>query len=352
MAAKPKSFLAGRATRPASASDEDFEAAIGLNRLESPTNSPSIQSRNIPIERIRPNPFQARRNFDGLEELAEVIRQQGFVSRLRVRPDPTAEDYFQLVYGERRLRAAQMAGLSELPCDLVTYSDRQMIEIGLAENIQRQDLNPLEEARAFQQFMLEFDYSIRGLAERLGKHKDYVDGRLALLRAPSDVQELVAQRPDTVTVARRIARLENEAERRPLIEAVLNGTLNKEDVRNIVQERAPVPNVEDATQEVSANNREIVINGQAYSPAENEDLLDDSPAPAVMPKKVRHDGQQPKAETFRKKLAVEEAKIVSMLGRWQALLPTLDADDRIFLEHSLGHIRAALERLEAGKETL
>ena len=194
----------------------------------------SVVSQDLPRERIRPNPFQARRAFTDLDELAEAIRQQGFISRLRVRPDPTEEGFYQLVYGERRLRAAERAGLTTIPCDVAPHTDRELIEIGLVENIQRQDLNPLEEARAFQTFMHELDYSIRTLAERLGKHRSYIEGRLALLRAPEDVQELVQHRPDTLDAARQIARVADPEERVALIAGVASGALTSQAVRERV----------------------------------------------------------------------------------------------------------------------
>lgn len=194
----------------------------------------SVVSQDLPRERIRPNPFQARRAFTDLDELAEAIRQQGFISRLRVRPDPTEEGFYQLVYGERRLRAAEQAGLTAIPCDVAPHTDRELIEIGLVENIQRQDLNPLEEARAFQTFMRELDYSIRTLAERLGKHRSYIEGRLALLRAPEDVQELVQHRPDTLDAARQIARVADPEERVALIAGVASGALTSQAVRERV----------------------------------------------------------------------------------------------------------------------
>jgi len=196
-----------------------------------------VISQDVPLDRIRPNPYQARREFTDLDELAEAIRQQGFISRLRVRPDPTEEGYYQLVYGERRLRAAERANLTTIPCDVAPHTDRELIEIGLVENIQRQDLNPLEEARAFQTFMRELDYSIRTLAERLGKHRSYIEGRLALLRAPEDVQELVMRRPDTLDAARQIASVASPAEREELIAGVASGELTSQAVRERVSQR-------------------------------------------------------------------------------------------------------------------
>jgi ParB family chromosome partitioning protein len=196
-----------------------------------------VVSQDIPIDRIRPNPYQARREFTDLDDLAEAIRQQGFISRLRVRADPSAEGFYQLVYGERRLRAAEGTGLTALPCDIAPHTDRELIEIGLVENIQRQDLNLLEEARAFQTFISELDYSIRTLAERLGKHRSYVEGRLALLRAPADVQDLVLRRPDTLDAARQIAGVPDLIERQMLIEGVAAGALTSQDVRKRVGAR-------------------------------------------------------------------------------------------------------------------
>ena len=195
--------------------------------------------RNVPVERIRPNPFQARRTFAGIDELAQAIRAHGFFSRLRVRPDPVDAGYFQLVYGERRWRAARAAGLTEIPCEVAEQSDEELIEIGLLENIQREDLNPIEEAQTLRHLIEQRGYSVRRLAERLGKSKGYVDNRLALLRAPEDVQQMVTTRPDTVASARLIAQLQTVAERQPLIEGLTSGSIAAKDVRDLLRDIAP-----------------------------------------------------------------------------------------------------------------
>jgi ParB family chromosome partitioning protein len=126
------------------------------------------QALDVPIDRIRPNPFQARKSFEGVDELADTIRAQGFTTRLLVRPDPADPGMFQLVFGERRLQAARQAGLTVVPCDVRNHTDAELIEIGLAENIQRRDLYPLEEAEAFQAMIDQRGYSERSLAERIG----------------------------------------------------------------------------------------------------------------------------------------------------------------------------------------
>jgi ParB family transcriptional regulator, chromosome partitioning protein len=198
-------------------------------------------AQELPIERILPNPFQARRTFDGLDELAEAIRAHGFTSRLRVRPAPTRDGFFQLVYGERRLRAAKQAGLTEIPCEIANHTDEELIEIGLAENIQRRDLDPLEEAQAFRTLIDEQGYSIRRLAERIGKDKSYVEDRLKVLQIPEDVQQMVVERPDSLRAAREIAKLASLEERQPLIEGVIAGQLNTTEVRTIVNTITEAP---------------------------------------------------------------------------------------------------------------
>lgn len=197
--------------------------------------------RDVRIELIEPNPFQARQVFPDIDELAQAIRSQGFTSRLRIRPHPESEGTYQLVYGERRLRAAAAAGLAEVPCEIARHTNAEMAEIGLAENIQRRDLTPLEEAQALKALLDQRGYSQRELAERLGKSHGYVQHRLDLLRAPAEVQQLVAQRPDSLKAARNIARLPDPEQRQALIAAVNDGTLTSHEVAERVRELSDAP---------------------------------------------------------------------------------------------------------------
>ena len=191
--------------------------------------------RDLPVDRLEPNPFQARQSFDDLEELAQSIRVLGFITRLRVRPHPEQPDHFQLVFGERRWRAAMAAGLQMVPCEIAPHPDEALLEMGLAENIQRQDLNPIEEAQAFRRFIEERGYTQQRLADRIGKDTAYVNRRLKLLETPRDVQDLVIQRPDTIVVAREIARLATPEQRQPLIAQVVRGELGTREVQAIVR---------------------------------------------------------------------------------------------------------------------
>lgn len=193
---------------------------------------------DAPIDRIVPNPFQARREFPDLEELAESMRRHGFTSRLRVRRHPELPDQYQLVYGERRLRAARLAGITRIPVDLVEHTDDEMIEVGLAENIQRRDLTPLEEAQALRQLMNSHGYSQRELAARIGKSHGYVQHRLDLLRAPLDVQEMIMARPDAIQAAEVLMRIDDPALRKAIATDVVEGRLTNEGVR---QRAANIP---------------------------------------------------------------------------------------------------------------
>lgn len=190
---------------------------------------------DLPIDAIEPSPYQARQEFSDLDDLAESMRTHGFTSRLRVRPHPGIPDRYQLVYGERRLRAARMAGLTIVPCDVAPHSDADLREIGLIENLQRQDLAALEEARAFRVMLDDAGYSIRSLAERIGKSKGYIQNKLDLLRAPADVQAMVNRQADTQSAALVIAQLPTEEQRRPLIEGVVSGALDTRAVREMVK---------------------------------------------------------------------------------------------------------------------
>jgi ParB family transcriptional regulator, chromosome partitioning protein len=184
---------------------EDIEAR--RRDIESLYNPNRIALQDIPVDRIRPNPFQARQTFENIDELADSIRQHGFITRLRLRPAPGEDTYFELVYGERRLQAAKAVGMAMVPCEIAYHTDDELIEIGLVENLQRDALDPLEEAEAFRRFIDHHNYSMPQLAERIGKTANYIEARLALLRVPADVREMVKQRPDTVRAARDIARL-------------------------------------------------------------------------------------------------------------------------------------------------
>ena len=150
--------------------------------------------RHLPIETISPNPNNPRRRFDDaqLDELAQSLRDKGLLQPLVVRPRAEGEGY-EIVAGERRWRAAQRAGLHELPVLIRVVSDGEALEIALVENIQRSDLNALEEARAYAQLIEQFAYTQLQLAEAVGKSRSHIANTLRLLQLPESVRAQVEQ---------------------------------------------------------------------------------------------------------------------------------------------------------------
>lgn len=147
----------------------------------------------VAIEQIAPNPDQPRRSFteQNLRELSDSIRAKGVLQPLIVRRRPSGLAQYQIVAGERRWRAAQMAQLHELPVIVRDLSDLEVLEIAIIENIQRADLNPVEEATGFRQLMDKFGHTQEKLAEALGKSRSYIANLLRLLQLPSEVLDLL-----------------------------------------------------------------------------------------------------------------------------------------------------------------
>ena len=155
--------------------------------LEGADASAESELTEVPVAHIRPNPFQPRSHFDPerLRELAASIQQQGVIQPIVVRRN--AEGY-ELLAGERRLRAAQMAGYTTIPALVKSANDQEALEVALLENLQREDLNPVEEARAYQRLQKEFDLTQDEVAQRVGRDRSSVTNMLRLLRLPPSIQ--------------------------------------------------------------------------------------------------------------------------------------------------------------------
>ena len=178
-------------------------------------------ARLIPVDRIDPNPYQPRTHLDeaALDELAASIRAHGVLQAVTIRP---REGRYQLVAGERRWRAAMRAGLTEIPAIENDYDDAAMELFGLLENVQRADLDPIDEARAYQRLMGRFGLSLRDVAERVSKSHTYIAQRLHLLDDPA-VAAAVRDGALSPTVALSVARIHDPAQRQDLIERARGG---------------------------------------------------------------------------------------------------------------------------------
>lgn len=158
-----------------------------------PADSPRQPDRVVPIERVVPNPDQPRRQFDKdqMEDLAASIREKGIIQPLIVRQNPRSAGEFEIVAGERRWRAAQIAKLHEIPVLVRDFTDAEVLEVAIIENIQRADLNAMEEAVGFRQLMEKFGHTQEKLSEALGKSRSHVANSMRLLQLPIDVQSYV-----------------------------------------------------------------------------------------------------------------------------------------------------------------
>jgi ParB family transcriptional regulator, chromosome partitioning protein len=229
----------------------DFRAAAARRLSEERELSPAIVSllsndrqgrprggvRNVDVERITPNPEQPRLALDAvsLDELAASIREHGVLQPILVRPLDGGE--YQLIAGERRWRASKAAGLDTIPALVEEIDDDTALEISIIENLQREDLSPLDEAAMYDRMVREHGYSVRRLAQKLGKDKGYLENRLRLADAPEEVRELVSLRKDTLSHAYELLKVEDPKKRKRLAAQVARGELTLIKLRDRIEGR-------------------------------------------------------------------------------------------------------------------
>ncbi|MGQ3675402.1 ParB/RepB/Spo0J family partition protein [Xanthobacter sp. TB0139] len=208
-----------------------------------PEQGHSGAPRRLPIEHVHPSPRNPRRAFmeDGLEDLTASIREKGIIQPIVVRA-LTMPDTFEIVAGERRWRAAQRAGLHEVPVVLLDLTEREALEVAIIENVQRADLNPVEEAQGYESLMEEFAYTQADLAKVIGKSRSHIANTLRLLKLPSGVKSYLEDGRLTAGHARALlAHDDPEGVARQVVEQGLNvrdvEALAK--VRNAVETGAP-----------------------------------------------------------------------------------------------------------------
>jgi ParB family chromosome partitioning protein len=199
--------------------------------------------RRVPVEFLRPNPRNPRKSFDegDLEDLASSIREKGIIQPILVRTMPGMADVYEIIAGERRWRAAQRAGLHDVPVILVEAGDREALELAIIENVQRTDLNPLEEALGYERLIGEFSYAQADLGRIIGKSRSHVANTLRLLKLPDSVKTHVLKGELSAGHARALLSVSDpEAAARRVIEK----GLNVRDVERMAQEASASPPLE------------------------------------------------------------------------------------------------------------
>ncbi len=219
---------------------EDRELPPAIVSLLSPDVSRrSTGVKVIEVDHIDSNPEQPRLAFDEatLEELAASIREHGVLQPILVRP--LDDGRYQLIAGERRWRASRIAGLATIPALVEDIDDDTALEISIIENLQREDISPLDEAAMYDRMIRDHGYSIRKLADKLGKDKGYLENRLRLADAPPEVRELVSLRKDTLSHAYELMKVQDPKKRRRLADQVARNELSLVKLRERVEGRAP-----------------------------------------------------------------------------------------------------------------
>ena len=230
-----KNVLAGapKADTPAQPAEKDSPTASSVP--ENPTE--------ISVEVIAPNRFQPRREFDeaALEELRESIARHGILQPLSVRA--VGDGKYELIAGERRLRAARLAGRATVPVVVRTASDAEMAEMALIENIQREDLNPIEEARAYEQLLTKFRLSQEELARRVARSRSAIANSVRLLRLAEEVQAFIANGVLSMGQTRPLLALESKTLQREAAEYIQEHELSARGAEALVKRLLKDPNV-------------------------------------------------------------------------------------------------------------
>jgi ParB family chromosome partitioning protein len=241
----------------------DFRAAASarLSQEREQELSPSVLSllnadtkgirpsaiRNIPVNRVDPNPNQPRLAMDqgNLDDLTASVKEHGVLQPILVRPLPNGR--YQLVAGERRWRASTAAGLDAIPAIIEEIDDDTALEIAVIENLQREDLSPLDEAVIYDKMIRLHGYSIRRLAQKLGKDKGYLENRLRLADAPQEIRDLVSVRRDTLSHAYELLKIQDPRKRKHLAEMVARGELSLVKLKEKIEGKPRAPRTTRAT---------------------------------------------------------------------------------------------------------
>ena len=228
-------------------------ALIADSSAQMPT-APSPEARDrrrVRTVDVKPNPNNPRRSFldEDLQDLSNSIREKGIIQPIVVRPTPGRNAEFEIIAGERRWRAAQAAGLAEVPVIVVEVDDKEALELAIIENVQRADLNAIEEARGYDRLAREFGYSQTDLARIIGKSRSHVANMLRLLKLPGSVEAMVVEGSISAGHARALLGFEDPE---PVARRIVARGLNVREVEKLAQARQKPPGPADTAPQAAA----------------------------------------------------------------------------------------------------
>ncbi len=235
-------------------------ALIGDIDRPAPSQAPvPTPDRTVPVEFISPNPRNPRRTFADaeLEDLASSLKQHGIVQPVVVRPSKSAPGRYEIIAGERRWRAAQRAGLPNIPVIVRDVDDRMALELAIVENVQRADLNPVEEALGYQQLVDEHDYAQADLAQIIGKSRSHVANTLRLLKLPQNIRDMLVDGSLSAGHARTLVTAENPT---ALAQKIIKDGLSVRQAEALAQkglDKSPVATAKRVEEEKDADTRAL-----------------------------------------------------------------------------------------------
>lgn len=198
------------------------------------SETPKNEIVEIDINELRPNPYQPRKVFDSskLQELSESIKEYGVIQPIIVKKSIKG---YEIVAGERRFRASQLAGLKTIPAIIREFTSEEMMEIALLENLQRENLNAIEEATAYKKLLETLSITQEELAIKLGKSRSHITNMLGLLTLPTNVKEMISDGKISTSHARVLSKLENESQINELVNKIINDNINVRELEKISQ---------------------------------------------------------------------------------------------------------------------
>ena len=213
-----------------------YNEPIAYDKIEEKilTETPKEAIVNVKISELRSNPYQPRQVFDeeALKELAASIKEHGVFQPIIIKKSIKG---YEIIAGERRVKASQMAGLEEIPAIVRDFTDEEMMEIALLENLQRENLNPMEESRAYKKLLETLQITQEELAKKLGKSRSYITNMLGLQTLPENIQTMISNKQMTMGHARVLSKLENVSQQEELAEKIIADGMSVRELENLTQ---------------------------------------------------------------------------------------------------------------------
>ncbi len=213
-----------------------YNEPIAFDKMEEKilTETPKEEITNVKISELRSNPYQPRQVFneEALQELADSIKQHGVFQPIIIKKSIKG---YEIIAGERRVKASAMAGLEEIPAIIRDFTDEEMMEIALLENLQRENLNPIEESRAYKKLIEALNITQEELAKKLGKSRSYITNMIGLQNLPQPIQGLISENKISMGHARVLSKLENENQQQELVEKIINDGMSVRELENLTK---------------------------------------------------------------------------------------------------------------------